>query len=152
MTWFAFLTVVIVTVFPWSGCVIIEDSPAPGCVKYMGLSPMGGCFGKSIIHDLKMEPAAQNLRIEINNCNGGVLTVRNLGSQGISLGGVVIAPAKYVVLDVLGREQDGFYKLARVDSNFSRYVPQEDEQISVRGRAGNQDITITYIKTRTLCK
>ena len=38
------------------GCVVKKDSPAPGCVEYWGLSPLGGCFGTTAIIDLEVEP------------------------------------------------------------------------------------------------
>jgi len=38
-------------------------------------TPVGGCWGKSAIIDIKVEPAIDCLKIEVNNCNGGILEV-----------------------------------------------------------------------------
>ncbi len=73
------------------GCIVVEDSPAPGCVKRLGISPIGGCFGKTAILDLVVEPENACLSIGVNNCNGGVLEVRNECQTALVLGGVRIA-------------------------------------------------------------
>lgn len=135
-----------------TGCLRVEDSPAPGCVKYVGLAPAGGCFGKSIIRDLKVEPAMPTLVIEANNCNGGVLGIRNLDSQAVNLGGVETGPGEYCILDIQGRLADGAYVLKKTDSNFSGYIPAVDEKVAVAGRLGNREFAVTYIKSCRLCK
>ena len=133
-----------------AGCVV-KDSPAPGCVKYWPFAPMGGCFGKSIIKDLKVEPPIDCLAIEVNNCNGGILGVSNSCSETFVLGGVEIGPSEYNVgLDVLDQE-DGRYLLTRTASNFSDYIPEEDELIELVGTLGEQKIRVSYTKTKKLC-
>ena len=134
-----------------AGCVV-EDSPAPGCIKYLfGCAPTGGCFGKSVITDLKVEPAIDCLTIEVNNCNGGILEVSNNCDEPFVLGGVEIGPSEYNVgLDVLGKE-DGLYLLTVTYSNFSDYIPQENELIELVGTLGDQKVRVSYIKTKELC-
>jgi hypothetical protein len=134
-----------------SGCLRVEDSPAPGCVKYIGIAPAGGCFGKSIIRDLKMEPAIEAVVIEANNCNGGVLNIRNLDSQPISLCGIEVGPGDYAILDIQGRLADGEYELKKAGSNFSGYIPVADEKVTVRGRLGSREFMLSYTKTKKLC-
>ena len=131
---------------------VVEDSPAPGCIKYLfGCSPIGGCFGKSVITDLKVEPAIDCLTIEVNNCNGGILEVSNNCDEPFVLGGVEITPQEYNVgLDVLGKE-DGRYLLTVTYSNFSDYIPEEDELIELVGSLGEQTVQVSYIKTKELC-
>ena len=132
-------------------CGIKKDSPAPGCIEYWGLAPMGGCFGKSVIMDLKVEPAIDCLTIEVNNCNGGILEVSNLCNEPLFLGGVEIKPSeRNVGLDVLGQE-DGRYTLTYTASNFSDYIPQEDEAIEVLGSLGDQTVRVSFTKTKELC-
>ena len=132
-------------------CGIKKDSPAPGCVEYWGLAPMGGCFGKSVILDLQVEPALDCLTIEVNNCNGGVLTVDNLCSESLVLGGVEISPGeRSVSLDIVGQEGDT-YLLTRVASNFAKYVPAADELIVVLGTLGDQEVKVSFTKTKELC-
>jgi hypothetical protein len=133
------------------GCLRVEDSPAPGCVKYIGIAPSGGCFGKSIIRDLKVEPAMDKLVIAANNCNGGVLNIRNLDSQAVSLGAIEVGPGEYAILDIGGRLSDGAWALIKTGSNFSGYIPAADEKVTVRGRLGNREFLLSYIKTKKLC-
>lgn len=112
---------------------------------------MGGCLGKSIIKDLKVEPAIDCLTIEVNNCNGGVLEVTNSCDETFVLGGVEITPQEYnVSLDVLGKE-GGLWVLTRTASNSSVYIPEEDELIEPVGTLGDQRITVSYTKTKELC-
>jgi hypothetical protein len=112
---------------------------------------MGGCFGKSVITDLKVEPELDDLVIEVNNCNGGILEVTNGYDESFLLGGVEIDALEHCVgLDVLG-EVDGRYLLKRTDSNFSDYVPEEDEMIQLTGTLGEQELRISYVKTGRLC-
>ena len=134
-----------------AGCVV-KHSPAPGCDKYLfGCAPMGGCFGKSVITDLKVEPAVDGLAIEVNNCNGGILEVSNACDEPFVLGGVEIGPSeRNVGLDVLGKE-DGRYLLTYTGSNFSDYIPEEDELIELVGTLGSQEVRVSYIKTKKLC-
>jgi len=130
---------------------MIQDSPAPGCVKYWPFEPMGGCFGKSAIIDLKVEPPIDCLEIEVNNCNGGILEVSNYCDEPFILGGVEIGPSGHNVgLDVLGKE-DGSYILTATGSNFSDYIPEEDELIELVGMLGNREVRVSYVKTRKLC-
>jgi hypothetical protein len=116
-----------------------------------GCSPIGGCFGKSVITDLKVEPAIDCLTIEVNNCNGGILEVTNNCDETFVLGGVEITPQEYNVgLDVLGKE-DGLWVLTKTGSNFSDYIPQEDELIELVGTLGDQEVRVSYTKTKKLC-
>lgn len=145
------LSVLLLLLSAVAGCVV-KDSPAPGCDEYMfGCAPMGGCLGKSIIKDLKVEPAIDCLTIEVNNCNGGVLEVTNSCDETFVLGGVEITPQEYnVSLDVLGKE-GGLWVLTRTASNSSVYIPEEDELIEPVGTLGDQRITVSYTKTKELC-
>ena len=132
-------------------CVIVKDSPAPGCVEYWGMPMIGGCFGKSVIEDLRVEPMMDCLKIEVNNCNGGILEVSNYCDEPFILGGVEIGPSGHNVgLDVLGKE-DGSYILTATGSNFSDYIPEEDELIELVGMLGNREVRVSYVKTRKLC-
>lgn len=134
-----------------AACGIKNDSPAPGCVEYWGLAPTGGCFGKSVIMDLQVEPALDCLTIEVNNCNGGVLRVDNLCNESLVLGGVEISPGEQSVsLDIAGRKGDTFF-LIRNSSNFSEYSPNADEMIELIGTLGDQNVKVSFTKTRELC-
>ena len=133
-----------------SGCIVVKDSLAPGCIEYIGFPAMGGCFGKTAILDLTVEPEVECLDITANNCNGGILEVRNGCSEPLALGGVEIAPLDYVGLDVA--EEGGEYLLIEVNSNFSEYAPEADEMIEVGGTLGGQEIRLTFTKTAPLCQ
>ena len=134
-----------------TACVIKSDSPAPGCVEYWGLAPMGGCFGKTVILDLQVEPALDCLTIEVNNCNGGVLRVNNLCNEALVLGGVEISPGERSDnLGIAGRKGDTHF-LTRIGSNFAEYTPAADESIEVLGTLGDQLVKVSFTKTRELC-
>jgi hypothetical protein len=135
-----------------ASCIITRDSPAPGCIKRIGLPMAGGCFGKTAILDLQVTPKIDSLIFQVNNCNGGVLEVRNTSNQLLVLGGVEIVASDYVSLDVQERQSNGFYRLKETSSNFSQYIPVQDEVIKVDGLLGQEQITVTYTKTKKLCE
>ena len=134
-----------------SGCVVTQNSPAPGCIKSIGLPMSGGCFGKTAILDLSVKAESPCLDITANNCNGGVLEVDNTCSETLTLGGVDILPSDYVSLDLV-EESPGTYALKEISSNFSDYSPPEDQRITITGRMGSQDVTVTFTKTARLCE
>lgn len=125
-----------------------NSSPAPGCNKSFG---MGGCFGKTAILDLSVEPLFDCLRIEQNNCNGGVLEVRNSCQETLVIGDVVIYPSEYATFDVV-EDENGNYSLREVDSNFSDFIPEENRLITASGMLGSQKIKVSFFKTANLCE
>ena len=127
-------------------CIVTEDSPAPGCIKSIGLPTMGGCFGKTVILDLTVEPEHECLVITVNNCNGGVLEVDNACHETLVLAGVEIPPSDYVSLDVI-EEESGTYSLSDVGGNFSNYVPEENKSIAITGLLGSQEVKVAFTKT-----
>ena len=134
-----------------SGCgIIIQDSPAPGCVKYLGPMTMTGCFGKSIITDVQVEPELDCLEVGVNNCNGGMLWVRNTCGKPVALGGIDIpGSGEHVSLDVV--VENGVRLLTLNDSNLSRYVPQEDEPLEFAGVTEGGTVRVSFTKTKKLC-
>jgi hypothetical protein len=133
-----------------SGCIVTSDSPAPGCVESIGFPMAGGCFGKTAILDLAVEPEIECLDVAVNNCNGGVLEVRNGCDETLVLGGVEVSPADYVSLDVI--EEGGAYGLVEVSGNFSDHVPEADEKVELAGTLGTQEIRLAFTKTAKLCE
>jgi hypothetical protein len=133
-----------------AGCLVKKDSPAPGCVEYWGPAPMGGCFGKTAILDLQVEPEMECLQISVNNCNGGVLEVSNSCAEMLVLGQITIHPGERNVTLDLDRE-NGEYFLKPSDSNFSEYLPPEDEPVEIVGTMGALEVRITFTKTSELC-
>ena len=134
-----------------TGCLMVKDSPAPGCRKYVGVAPLGGCNGKSAILDLVVEPEPDGILIEVNNCNGGILEVTNDCEDAFIIGGITIdASERHVGLDVVG-EEGGGHVLTRSGSNFSDYVPEIDERIELMGTLREQEVRVSYIKTAMLC-
>ncbi len=133
-----------------TGCVI-EDSPAPGCMESMGVPMSGGCSGKTVILDLTVAPERECLTITVNNCNGGVLEVDNACQETLILDGVEIPASSSVSLDVV-KADDGKYSLREVQSNFSSYIPDVNTGITITGKLGNRDVTVTFTKTAPLCE
>ncbi len=132
-----------------SGC-IIKDSPAPGCRKTIGFPMMGGCSGKTIIQDLEIETAPDCVIIEVNNCNGGVLDIRNTCSNDITLHNIVIPTNDSVSLDV--KIVNESIELIQTHGNFSDFFPEEDTRIELMGEAGIDPIKFAFTKTMPLCK
>ncbi len=125
-----------------------EDSPAPGCSQGFG---MGGCFGKTIITDLQVEPALDCLDISTNNCNGGVLEVRNTCKSAFVLDGIEIGPSDSATFDIQ-LTQDGSYTLVEGYSNFSELELSEDLPVSFTGSLDGQQVDIRYTRTAPLCE
>lgn len=132
------------------GCIVVRDSPAPGCVKRIGISPMGGCFGKTAILDLAVEPQVECLSVTVNNCNGGILEVQNGCAETLVLGGARVEPQNSVGLDIV-LEGDQ-YALIEVYNNFSEYVPEVDERIELVGTLGERSLRVAFTKTAMLCE
>jgi len=94
-----FLWLIILIVFVLYGCSDPStESPAPGCRKSFG---MGGCFGKTVILDVAVEPAVDCLQFEGDNCNGGVLDVKNSCSENLVLGDVTVPAEEFAGFDVI---------------------------------------------------
>ncbi|MBN1888688.1 MAG: hypothetical protein JW850_11895 [Thermoflexales bacterium] len=132
-----------------SGC-IVKDSPAPGCIESIGPPMAGGCFGKTVILDLTIAPENECLVIKANNCNGGVLEVDNSCTETLVLDGVEVPSQARISLDVI--EENGSYSLVEVNSNFSNYVPAENERLVMTGRLGSQEVRLAFTKTAPLCE
>jgi hypothetical protein len=133
-----------------AGCLVKKDSPAPGCIEYWGLAPMGGCFGKTAIVDLQVEPEMECLQVSVNNCNGGILEVSNSCAEILFLSRITIHPGETNVGLDLARENDEYF-FQRADSNFSEYIPAEDEPVEILGMMGAVEVRITFTKTSELC-
>jgi len=144
--------VAVLTTLLLSGCVVVKDSPAPGCVEYLGIGPMGGCFGKTALLDLTVSPEINCLDIEVNNCNGGVLEIQNGCAEALTFDGVEIASGETITLDVVVVKEGDGHRLVEISSNFSEYVPEWDEHVEVSGQLDGRDVTITFTKTAPLCE
>jgi len=131
--------IVILLVLLLSSCIVTEDSPAPGRIRSIGLPTMGGCFGKTAILGLTVEPENKCSAITVNNCNGGVLEVVNSCQETLVLDGVEISSSDHVSLDVI-EEDDGTTSVNDVGGNFSDYVPEENKSITITGLLGSQEI------------
>lgn len=142
--------VVVLSILVLQGCIVIRDSPAPGCIERIGISPMGGCFGKTVILNLEVEPEIGCLLIAVSNCNGGILEVRNGYEEVAVLGGVRIEPEGSVRLDVVAEGDER--ALVEVSGNFSGYIPEEDERIELMGTVRERQFRVRLTKTAKLCE
>jgi len=133
-----------------SAC-IIKDSPAPGCIEYVGFAPMGGCNGKTIITDLVLEGFPECVQVSVNNCNGGVLEVQNNCSETLKLNGVEIPADSSDSLDIWPAADDRF-ELIKISSNFSDFSPSTDQRIEIIGSLDHHTVRLAFIKTAPLCE
>lgn len=60
---------------------------APGCIDTGGM--FGGCFGKHIIKNARISKNIPCLKLEINNCNGGIIEIRNQCQKDVTINGKV---------------------------------------------------------------
>lgn len=146
----ALATTVALMVLLLGGCIVVKDSPAPGCIEYIGFPMAGGCFGKTAILNLSVDPEEECLDITVNNCNGGILEVHNGCNEAFILGGMTIASGDHAGLDVV-KEGNG-YSLVEVNSNFSDYIPELDERVQITGTLGSREVWVTFTKTGKLCE
>ncbi len=130
------------------GC-IVHDSPAPGCIERVGPAPLGGCRGKTIIRDLRLEPQSDCLQMVVNNCNGGVVEVRNDCAAPLHFEGLIIPPQGTAALD--GVAVEGGYILTETAGNFALTTPAHDLSLTFVGELGGSPITLTFTKTAPLC-
>jgi hypothetical protein len=119
-------------------------------VKTIGVGVIGGCFGKTVILDLTVEPEIACLSIAVNNCNGGVLEVQNRCGELLVIEGAEMPADEYLILDVA--RENGRYVPLVTNTNFSDYIPAVDEQVEMMGQLGGQEIKLSFIKTAALCE
>ncbi len=133
-----------------TGCIVIRESPAPGCRRAIGFPAMGGCHGKTVIADLVVEPEIACLSISANNCNGGVLSIVNACEEPLALDGQEVQPGDRASFDVA--EEDGRYSLRRSHGNVSTYQPAANVEIELAGRLGERSLRVRLTKTAPLCE
>lgn len=129
---------------------VVKDSPAPGCRNTIGFPSMGGCSGKAAIIDLEVTSAPDCLTIAANNCNGGVLNIRNACTDPFILEEIIIDPFDTVSLDV--KMVDGLIELSNTHGNFSGYFPEEDIRFELTGALGTDPLQFAFTKTKPLCE
>jgi len=145
-----------------SGCIKVRDSPAPGCIEYFpkGLAPVGGCFGRHAIVDVRISPEIECLRIQPNNCNGGTFAIVNECEEVVTLMGHWIRPYHYeyapgeFTYGEYGIEvitTDGEYTVKQAQGNYASVPPEDDEAMTLSGSVGNDTFTLTYVHTGPLC-
>ena len=147
------LMLLLVAVLLTSGCIVINDSPAPGCIKYFPeqFRPIGGCFGKSVIMNLSVSPATACLAVDTNNCNGGVLDISNGCPNDLTIDNITVpAGTRYVGVDV-EKLADGTYRPVPLEGNVAVYVPEMMEHVTIGGVMGQKPIVVSFIKTGNLC-
>lgn len=130
-----------------SAC-LFEQSPAPGCRATFGLGT-GGCQGKSAVINLRAY-GADCLTLEADNCNGGVINVRNNCKDDFLISSINIKAGSSAILDL--QEENMFVKLAEVDNNFSQYIPKAETTVEMYGTVGANTIRMRFTKTGPLCK
>ena len=128
------------------GCLCGGSSPAPGCNQQF---VMGGCFGRAIITDITIEPKIECLKVNANNCNGGVLGVANNCKDDLKMGEYTVKPSSEKTFEFVRNGSVVEVKLAR--GNFAQYNPKSDEALSAVVSVGEVNSTVSYVKTGPLC-
>ena len=140
----------------FTGCA---NSPAPGCNTSL-LPIIGGCSGKTAIIDISHKPAVPCLTIRANNCNGGILEIRNRCSAALVfkssknkavVGNIIIQPDSDENFDLI-KNNDNIY-LSKSDSgNFSIIRLKQNHMITLDALLGSIPVRISFTKTAPLCQ
>ncbi len=115
---------------------------APGCNGGGGIT---GCLGKSFIRNASLEPAFNCVRLDPNNCNGGVLGVENHCEDDLTIGGVVVAAGEFKNVELV-REAGGAVAVVEPEGNFDSYNPETADELGVYGTLGAQAVQLSYVK------
>jgi len=131
----------------------IRDSPAPGCIIRTGGPTFGGCNGKTIITNVNFD-APSCFGAKASNCNGGVLEIFNRCKESVWLGDLEVLPLTNVrsfpTIEFI-KDETGNIKAQYTEGNYASYIPEQNETLSITGRIGEQQITISYMKSKKLC-
>lgn len=132
-----------------AGCAIpYHRSEAPACNRYIGMPMIGGCFGTTIVTDIRVSPERDCLDVQANNCNGGTLEINNRCGVPLTFGKVTFPPADG--LDAI-RAPAGHWVAANNPSNFTCEVVSENAVVRLDGMLGAEPLTLTFTKTAPLC-
>ncbi|MFC1510163.1 hypothetical protein ACFL49_00695 [Candidatus Omnitrophota bacterium] len=148
-------------------CAVVKDSPAPGCMEFDKKGCHQCCHGITIIKDLKVEPEISCLKIEENNCEGGMLGVVNecqdkliladkvfpFGSLMPTRGGMVeqYNAERIVYYLELVESSKGEVVVQLLDDNYSKYIPDEQKHFQIKGSIKGQVFNMSYVKTTAFC-
>ena len=145
--WYIYLIAIGLLVTTAACISLKEKSPAPGCRRSFG---MGGCNGKTIIKDVTFGPQIDCLIITGDNCNGGILDVRNRCDEDLVINDQIISAGEYCSFDVT-EGAEGQYDLLLVDHNISLFTPEQDIPITFNANMGEQQIIIHFVKSAPYC-
>ncbi|MCK4319133.1 hypothetical protein KAW38_01015 [Candidatus Micrarchaeota archaeon] len=139
-----FLVVLTFSFFLISGCIDDRtETGAPGC-DGGGWVPTG-CLGKSLIKNITVEPAVACLKVDANNCNGGILGIENKCDVDFKIGGQTIYAHSYQTVEFV-RNAEGEIFVIEPHGNFDSYNPEDEDFLSFKGTLGEEEITISYLK------
>lgn len=138
----------VLSIFLLSGCTDTKDSDweKAGCG---GSTLATGCLGGSVIKDIKVEPAAECLKLHTENCNGAILIIENDCRYDLNIGAKTIYAGSAKAVE-FARNKEGKVFVVEIAGNFERYNPEDEDSLSVQGKLGEQTVTISYLK-RNVC-
>ncbi len=128
-----------------SGC-IIKNSPAPGCIKYWPVRPIGGCFSRFAIINTRIEPPIDCIKLEINNCNPPLkIRLINNCKEDVYVQGEKIpyeVESCYIPLQIyyLAKDLQGNVVLTE-----SRVCLKRNENVSVTGFVGEEQFKVSCV-------
>lgn len=123
------------------GGEIVEK--APGC-EGAGISPTG-CLGKSLIKDIKVEPTVECLKVEANNCNGGILEIDNKCADDLEVGSKTVRAGSFRLIEFV-RDGAGDIRVIEPEGNPDSYNPEKEDTLSAKGKLGETEVIISYTK------
>ncbi len=125
-----------------------EKSAAAGCNKSIA---MGSCFGTTAIIHLSVDPVVECLKVEADNCLGGLLDVKNSCQESFTLEEIEIPPSVSSTFELV-EEDNGQISLIEFQDYHTEYMPDENKSVVFIGMLGNQEIELKFTKTVPLCE
>lgn len=134
-----------------------SNIPSDSGASNMPLVNPDGCGGQFDIINFKINKNLTNIYyipdsseyiiFEINNCNGGVVDVKNYSNKQLVIGDEIFLP-----YSELGSPFNTFYlnkingqiKAVKTTSNFSEYSPEDKEELSIEASIADNKFIISY--------
>ena len=133
-----------------SGC---SELP-PGCNKHIfkSNSPAlntGGCYGTSMIKELKITGKPECLEIHADNCHDGLIVLQNFCNESLKIAALIFEPSPYQkAIEYL--QVDNATVIIE-SSGYGKYVPDNEIRFESNATLGNKIIHLSFFRTPHLC-
>jgi len=110
-------------------------------------------MGKSRIESVVVSPAQACLKLYVNNCNGGIVSIDNQCAYPLELGDIRVKIKATPPEDSieLFRDEAGTVRAKFSAGNDASYSPVKDEDLLTNAKLGKIDLQLRYKKTKPFC-